>query len=177
MDTNINEAFNNAATWFAPRNKVFAGSVSLSVRLSLAVGVSSVGLKVFFNRLLSKLGIGIAPSMLHYVKVKESKRSKRLTKINTHFARETRTKNKFKDLKRDTKLAWKDRNKKDGAYETGLHMRDPDEDSDDATPPPKKKTKRPAPKYKCSQPFCRLKGHSTTKIFKCKKPIGIVPFF
>jgi hypothetical protein len=41
MDTNINESFNNTATWFAPKNKVYCGSVSLSVRLSFAVGKST----------------------------------------------------------------------------------------------------------------------------------------
>jgi hypothetical protein len=30
LDTNMNEAFNNICTWFAPKNKVFAGTQALS---------------------------------------------------------------------------------------------------------------------------------------------------
>jgi hypothetical protein len=40
--------------------------------------------------------------MLYYLKVKEAKRSKRLTKIEKNDAKKTRNKNEFKDLKRNT---------------------------------------------------------------------------
>jgi hypothetical protein len=59
LDTNLNEAFNNICTWFAPKNKVFAGTGSLTNRISFAVGINSIGIDVFFKRLFKKLGIAI----------------------------------------------------------------------------------------------------------------------
>jgi hypothetical protein len=44
MDTQVNESFNNTLSWFAPKNKVYCASASLSNRLSIAVGIHSVGL-------------------------------------------------------------------------------------------------------------------------------------
>jgi hypothetical protein len=41
MDTQINESFNNTASWFAPKNKVYCGSESLANRLSLLPSASS----------------------------------------------------------------------------------------------------------------------------------------
>jgi hypothetical protein len=87
MDTNINESFNNAATWFVPNNKVYSGSVSRIVRLSLAIGIQSVGLEANFNRLFVKLGIVVTKNMLHYLKVQVSKCAKRLTKIKINKQR------------------------------------------------------------------------------------------
>jgi hypothetical protein len=40
-DTQINESYNNTASWFAPKNKVYCGSQSLKNRLSVAIGINS----------------------------------------------------------------------------------------------------------------------------------------
>jgi hypothetical protein len=34
LDTNLNKAFNQICTWYAPKNKVFAGSYSLHNRIA-----------------------------------------------------------------------------------------------------------------------------------------------
>jgi hypothetical protein len=51
LDTNMNEAFNQICTWFAPKNKVYAGAYSLNNRISFAVGINSIGVMGFFTRL------------------------------------------------------------------------------------------------------------------------------
>lgn len=71
MDTQVNESFNNTASWFAPKNKVYCGSRSLSNRISLAVGINTLGLLQYFKRLYKKLGIVITPNVLHFLQVKE----------------------------------------------------------------------------------------------------------
>jgi hypothetical protein len=43
LDTNMNEAFNQICTWFAPKNKVFAGTGSLHNRIAMAVSINSLG--------------------------------------------------------------------------------------------------------------------------------------
>jgi hypothetical protein len=43
MDTQVNESFNQSATWFAPKNKVYCSSMSFTNRLSMALGINSLG--------------------------------------------------------------------------------------------------------------------------------------
>jgi hypothetical protein len=57
FDTQINESFNNTASWFAPKNKVYCGSQSLENRLSMAIGINSIGLHRYFTRLYKVFGI------------------------------------------------------------------------------------------------------------------------
>jgi hypothetical protein len=78
LDTNMNEAFNQICTWFAPKNKVFAGTGSLHNRIAFAVGINSVGLEVFFKRLLKMMGIPLMPNVAYYLHLKEKTRVKRL---------------------------------------------------------------------------------------------------
>ena len=49
LDTNMNEAFNQICTWFAPKNKVFAGTGSLPNCISMAVGINSLGFEIYFH--------------------------------------------------------------------------------------------------------------------------------
>jgi ubiquinone/menaquinone biosynthesis C-methylase UbiE len=49
LDTNMNEAFNQICTWFAPKNKLFAGSGSLANQIALAVGIHSLGVEMYFR--------------------------------------------------------------------------------------------------------------------------------
>jgi hypothetical protein len=57
LDTNMNEAFNNICTWFAPKDKVFAGAYTLHNRIAFAVSIDSLGVLEYFVRLYRKLGI------------------------------------------------------------------------------------------------------------------------
>jgi hypothetical protein len=51
MDTQVNESFNNTASWFAPKNKVYCGTMSLTNRIGMAIGINSLGLLGYFQRL------------------------------------------------------------------------------------------------------------------------------
>jgi hypothetical protein len=179
MDTNINEAFNNTATWFAPKNKTYCGSVSLQVRLSLAVGINSLGFEVYYQRLLKKLGVTLTEDVSHFLEVKQKKRGKRLIKIATNAAKKVRNHAKYAALKEDTRIARKERtgrNRRAGTYRSGMAMDDISEDEGQQQPKNNKKkkatNKRPSNKPRvpviCPHPFCRLRGHKTTKSTKCK---------
>jgi hypothetical protein len=105
LDTNMNEAFNQICTWFAPKNKVFAASGSLHNRIALAVGVNSIGVEAFFVRLFNKLGINVDANVLHYLQVKENCRMKRLAKVRTREAKVNKNKRKTVKLASDTRRA------------------------------------------------------------------------
>jgi hypothetical protein len=51
MDTQVNESFNNTVSWFAPKNKVYCGTSSLTNRVGFAVSITSVGVLEYFRRL------------------------------------------------------------------------------------------------------------------------------
>jgi hypothetical protein len=63
LDTNQNEAFNSLCTWFAPKNKVSAGSGSLQNRIACAVGISSMGIIAFYKKLFRKMGITVTDNV------------------------------------------------------------------------------------------------------------------
>jgi hypothetical protein len=164
MDTNVNEAFNQICTWFCPKNKVYCGSGSLANRLSMAVGINSVGVEVFFVRLYEAMGITVSPNVIHFMKVKDTTRNKRLAALKTKEAKLNKNKKKFDKLKDDTKMAKIEFRKRAGTYRTCMNvMDDPFDDPPPDQLPPAKKRKTVI-KY-CE--YCSAKGHVTKKSKKC----------
>jgi hypothetical protein len=173
LDTNMNEAFNQICTWFAPKNKVFAGSGSLNNRISFAVGINSVGLEVFYKRLCKKLGIEVTESIDHFLRIKEAKRANRLAEIRTRTAKIKKNKRKYDKLKADTRLAKLKNHKEQGTYRKGMNLDDPycqlaDEEEDNSNGQPKanNRTKSNASSQYCE--YCGSKGHATVRSVKCK---------
>ena len=83
MDTQINESFNNTASWLAPKNKVYCGSGSLGNWISIAIHINSMGTLAYFSRLFKKLGIVMTTNVNHYLTFKDNNHTKRLTKRKT----------------------------------------------------------------------------------------------
>ena len=125
LDTNMNEAFNQICTWFAPKNKVFAGTGSLNNRIACAVGINSLGVEVFFKRLFKKLGIKLTPNVAYYLHTREKSRVKRLETIRTRAAKQKKNKRKYDKLKDATLQAKKEFLKRQGAYQKGMNLDDP----------------------------------------------------
>lgn len=131
--------------------------------MCIAIGVTSIGLVPFFKRLFGKLGIEMTPNMLHYLEVKDRSRLFRLKKIKTRDKKRSRNKQKYdKLLKEDTRIARKERARREGTYRTGMNL-DGDDDDDTMQQPVTKKRRV----YVCSHPFCLKKGHATTRSKKC----------
>jgi hypothetical protein len=160
MDTNCNESFNNTVSWFAPKNKVYCGSMSLNNRIAIAIGVTSLGFLAYFKRLFQKLGIAMTPNVLYFLQQKNEVRVSRLVKLKTHDKKKARNQHKYNKLVEDTKIARKERMVRAGTYRRGMNL-DGDEEEEQ---PPKKKRATPV----CPHPFCGLKGHSTTRSKSCK---------
>jgi hypothetical protein len=57
FSTQMNESMNNTIAWMAQKNKTLSGSVALSVRIHLAVGITLVGYEVYIAELLNRMGI------------------------------------------------------------------------------------------------------------------------
>jgi hypothetical protein len=70
-DTQINKSFNNKASWFAPKNKVYCGSQSLKNRLSIAIGINSIGTEHYFKRLFHALGMAMPECVNHFLAIKQ----------------------------------------------------------------------------------------------------------
>jgi hypothetical protein len=174
LDTNMNEAFNNICTWFAPKNKVFAGTGSLHNRIAFAVGINSLGVEAFFMRLFKALGIPLSPNILYYLQLKEKNRAKRLTKVKTAEAKKNKNKRKYDNMARDVKIAKMELHKRQGTYRRGMNLDDPDDESN-IPPAAAKKKKTGSSKNYCE--YCGVKGHVTTRSAKCTAKDSVVKRF
>jgi hypothetical protein len=172
LDTNMNKAFNQICTWFAPKNKVFAGSGSLHNHIAFAVGINSLGVEVFFKRLLKKLGIAISDNVAYYLQLKEKNRVKRLAKVKTREAKVNKNKRKHDKMAEHTKVAKKERHKREGTYRRGMNLDDPIGDEDGGEKATEKNTKRT---LFCE--YCGLSGHSTKRSKKCTAKDSVVRRF
>jgi hypothetical protein len=130
LDTNMNEAFNQICTWFAPKNKVFAGTGSLHNRIAFAVGINSLGVEVFFKRLFKSLGIPLTNNVSYYLEIKEKNRRKRLAKVKTKEAKLKKNKRKYDKLAEDVKVAKMEKHKRQGTYRRGMNLDDPVDETD-----------------------------------------------
>ena len=123
MDTQVNKSFNNTASWFAPKNKVYCGSCSLTNHLSIALGINSLGLTEYFQRLLKRLGIFLTRNVLHCLQMKEQTWTNQLTRSKTKEKKKDRSdqrkrrktgviKRKHEDLVQDEATAKAERAKR-----------------------------------------------------------------
>jgi hypothetical protein len=78
MDTQVNESMNNTISWLAPKNKCYGGSQSLSNQISIAVGITSLGIHKYFTRIFHSLGITMTPNIEHFLGIRERTRQKRI---------------------------------------------------------------------------------------------------
>ena len=67
-DTALNESLNYSIAVFAPKTAIFSGTVSLSSRVSFAIGVHSRGREQFITEILSSMGVQISPAFASYLR-------------------------------------------------------------------------------------------------------------
>lgn len=173
MDTQINESFNNTASWFAPKNKVYSGSQSLCNRLSLAVGINSIGMEQYFSRLFRTFKIAMPPDIQHFLAVKQNCRQKRRDKRKLKETKRNRVKRKYEKLAEDEACAKRDAAKRAGTYKRGQNMAAGGADgytADDLDSLLAKAAKKPrsaSSRKEAICPFCKQKGHSTKRSSAC----------
>jgi hypothetical protein len=164
--TNMNEAFNQVCTWFAPKNKVFAGTGSLHNRIAFAVSINSLGVEFFFKQLFKALGLPLTDNVAYYLALREKNRNKRLIKVKTKEVKKVKNKQKIDKLGEDTKIAKMELRKRLGTYRRGMNLEGPVEDdvvavAGAAEQPPKKAK---GSNY-CA--YCGKAGHLTRRSKDC----------
>jgi hypothetical protein len=168
MDTQVNESMNNTIAWLAPKNKCYGGSQSLANRVSIAVGVTSLGFQRYFTWLFHSLGITVTPNIEHFLGVRERNRMKRNNKTKTKDAKRIRKENVFEKLRKDEQIKRNEKKKKWGTYQSGINMDDPDGPEVFAwVKSPAKKRSKQASDIVCKH--CGLTGHSCTSSRQCLK--------
>lgn len=168
MDTNVNESFNNTATWIAPKNKVYCASGSLHNRLAIAVGIVSLGLPLYFKHLFKHLKIEMTPNVLHYLTTKEKQRKLRLEKQTTSKFKRNRNKRKFSQLREEERQAKVERAKREGTYVSGQNVAEGTVDGytiDDIEQPDSKPAAKKRKVPTCSA--CGKKGHASERNKLC----------
>jgi hypothetical protein len=160
LDTNMNEAFNQICTWFAPKNKVFAGSCSLPNRISCALGINSLGVEAFFKRLFKMMGVPLTPNVAYYLQTIEKSRVQRLEKLKTKESKKNKNKRKYDKLAKHTLQAKVELRKREGTYRRGMNL-----DEVVETEHPNKKSKRVSAAKYCE--YCGSKDHLTRRAKNC----------
>jgi hypothetical protein len=180
LDTQVNESFNQSASWFAPKNKVYCSSMSLTNRLSMALGINSLGVSEYFQCLYVVLGIVMTDYVQHYITVKDRTRLKRLEKVKTKEQKKLRLKRKFTALTNDEAKTKKERQTGAGTYKSGMNMADGAVDGytlDDMKIAASDNGPTTNTRKNLVCPHCGQKGHSTTRSTKCLhhngEPTGI----
>jgi hypothetical protein len=160
LDTQMNESFNNAASWLAPKNKVYCASGSLSNRISIALGVNALGTEVYFTRLYKSLGISMTHNVMHCLRVKGDQRLTRLSNMRTKEAKKERIKRKYVQLATEARKTKTAGAKRDGTYRSGMNMEEGAEDGyslqellEAATLKPVASTKKPRKELVCMSPL------------------------
>ena len=163
MDTCANESFNNTIAWLAPKNKVYSGTNSLKNRISIALGICTLGTLVYYEGLFERLGIKLTADVHHYLRIRAIKRQKKLDKTKTKEYKKKRKADEFERLKKDTVEASTARAKRDGTYKSGIGMTGgyDEEEADDGDKKPAAATG-----IKCTS--CGGTDHQRSTSRKCK---------
>jgi hypothetical protein len=177
MDTQINESFNNTASWLAPKNKVYCGTGSLRNRISIGIGINTIGTLAYFERLYKALGIVVTPNVQHYLKFKDVNRGKRSDKKKTKEAKKERIKRKYEVLKEDEIVARRERSKREGTYRSGMTLEEGAADGytleellqEAATKKPRASSKRTTSKSTATCKHCGKQGHTRKSHNDCDK--------
>ena len=176
MDTQVNESLNNTISWLAPKNKVYCASPSLANRISIAVGVNSIGLLAYYRRLFNKLGIVVTPDILHFLEVKDRNRSARLAKLKTTKKKKKRIQRKMATLNEMTLKAKRERARRDGTYKSGQYMAEgssagfTEEELQAGASSTTNRKKKSKVDVTCKH--CGRQGHSRTSHQNCGKYTG-----
>ena len=140
--------------------------MSLRNRIDVAIAVTTLGLKLFCERILQGFGIPITEDIDHFLHVINNKRDKRIAKTKTNDAKKERQKKFHAKLKAHTDDAATNRAKAEGTREPGIGVDGGyiEEDFNDNN----NKKKRKRTQNLCPLPLCGLKGHKTSRSKKCK---------
>ena len=122
-DTQVNESLNNTISWMAPKNKTYSGTVSLENRIGIALGIHSVGIVVYFERLLGKLGVPITDDFRHYLLLQQQTRTYRIVKSKKQSSKKNRNKKLHLKLQEYSEQVKREIDKGGGSvYNPGIGM-------------------------------------------------------
>ena len=121
-DTQVNESLNNTIAWYAPKNKTYSGTYSLTNRISIASGVHSIGAEQYYTRLLKKLGIKVTKEIAYYFEKQEQARSRCIETFKKKANKQKRNVKLHDKLKQWTEDLRKAKAKGGAVYQPGVGM-------------------------------------------------------
>ena len=167
-DTNANESFNNTASWFAPKNKVYSGSCSLRNRICMAIGINILGFNLYFRRLLKKLGIEVDPATDYYLQQQDNVRKDKKKRETTLKFRLHRNQKKFDNLREKTLTLARALLRKQGVYQTGVAMEKEKLTQGSSTATVKKRPQKEEDNGACVCASCGEPGHKRSTNRDCR---------
>jgi len=98
-------------------------SVSLKIRIGMAIGVNTMGLVAYYREIFDKLEMMVTTDVYYYLHVKDTNRNKQISKAKALAAKRRCQWGKFEKLKMHTEEANRARCRRDGSVcQSGIGM-------------------------------------------------------
>jgi hypothetical protein len=92
FDTQTNEALNNAIANVAPKTVCYSGTISLSCRINLIIGIHNMGHVPYLSSLFGRIGVAMTPIMERFLIEKSRKKEYKQKYINKVEVKSRRSK-------------------------------------------------------------------------------------
>ena len=119
-DTAVNKGLNYSLAIFAPK-KNFSGSMSLTTRVALAVGVHLEGHDEYWKKILALVGIPIFESLFEYIRTKDKNAASGRAKRHNPKKKIKRSEKMRESIITEMKLE-PEAKKSEKTYESGLAL-------------------------------------------------------
>ena len=160
--TQANESFNNVITSYAPKNRVYGSSISLSNRISITIGVKNVGKHQYWKRVYKKMGMTLPLRLSVFLQNSDNRSAQKKQKEETPSYKKKRAFQKNEQIKAEAEQT---KRSIDNNYGTGIGLATINTSTTTATP---SQTERKSTQTICPLPGCGIIGHKTNRSKKCR---------
>ena len=161
--TQCNEAMNQSIAKYAPKNKSYGSTMSLSNRVAIAVGVFNYGHEKFWKEVYSDIGMTMTSTLSLHLQMKDRKIEKRRENEKKPSVKLRRAQKQIERTNQLMEMERKDR-EKGATYGTGIAITI-------IVPDEVRKKENELKKMlgsRCENFGCYASGHKTKKSKKCK---------
>ena len=161
-DTQLNESLNNVVAKFAPKNRTYAHSMSLSNRIAIVIGSHNYGSLRFWSKVYDSLSLPMSSALLNHLMFIDKKKKRKRIHNEKFENKQKRTKKANENIRNMIRKEIEDA-KRGATYRTGIGI----EDSIPASVREEEIKLRDEGKVKCKLFGCHGTSHRTRVSKQC----------
>ena len=165
--TQANESFNNSIASYAPKNKVYGTSMSLSNRVSIAIGVKNEGKKQYWQKVYSKMSMTLPLRLSVFLENTNNRSLKKKEKEATPSFKKKRAIFKNEQIRVEAEKT-KRGMEKEMNYSAGIGLAPATATTATTDTTTANTTVRNSTQPICPLPGCGIRGHKTNRSSKCR---------